>query len=131
MDLLVYLPIKHQIGGSRHRLRKEQISSTPRVVLCGNEGSFSSLLRDTLTATEIGTWVNRDTTSNNTKTSVLASRCDVMNSPNCCEFLTWCTVWPTTGFRRDAKNLDNLYAEKNETRQWVWPIHGCPTMASN
>ena len=63
-------------------------------------------MHDTLTAKEVGTRVNRDTTSNDTETSVLGSHCDVMNSANCCEFLTWYTVWPTTGFTRDARNLD-------------------------
>ena len=42
---------------SRHRLRREQISSTLRVVLCRNEGPFSSLSCNTLTAKEVGTRV--------------------------------------------------------------------------
>ena len=102
---------------SRQRLRREQMSSTLRLVFCDKEGSFSSLSRDTWTARSVGTHVNSDTTSNGTKISVSARRCDVMKWAKCWEFLTWYMDRLTTGFSRDARNFDSPYVgdDRNET----------------
>ena len=93
------------------------MSFTLRLVLCVNEGSFSSLSRDTWTARSVRTCVNSDTTSNDTLIFVSARRCDVMNWAKCWEFLTWYMDRPTTGFSRDARNFDSPYVgdDRNET----------------
>ena len=69
------------------------------------------------TARSVGTRVNKDTTSKDTRTSVPLRSCDLMNCAKSCEFLTWCADRPTTGFSRDARNFDSPYVgdDRNDT----------------
>ena len=61
--------------------------------------------------------VNNDTTSKDTKISSLGMVCDLMNSTEAREFLTWELVKPTTGASTPARNLESSYVgeDSNET----------------
>ena len=91
--------------------------STLRLVLCNKEGSFSNRSQDTCTARSVGTRVNKDTTSKDTRVFVPLRHCNLMNCAKSCEILTWCADRPTTGFSRDARNCDSPYVgdDRNET----------------
>ena len=83
--------------------------STLRLVHSEREVSLSSLWRATQMATSVGTEVNNDTTSKDTKVSSFSKTCDLMNSTNALEFLTRELVRPTNGANNRARNLDSSY----------------------
>ena len=58
-------------------------------------------------ARSVGTQVNSETRSNDTKVSSFAILCDLMNSTNALEFLTWELVRPTNGASNCARNLES------------------------
>ena len=75
--------------GSKVTSRQSQkVSFTLRLVLSTSEGSLSSLQRATWTARPVGTHVNKDTTSNDTRVSSSARICEEMNSTKDFEFWT-------------------------------------------
>ena len=85
------------------------MSFTLRLVLLGREVSYSSFLQATWMARYVGTQVNKDTTSNDTRVSSFDTAWDLINSTKAWEFLTWELVNPTSGESRPARNLDSSY----------------------
>ena len=108
IDLPVNLALESQTGGFQAKFEKGA-DSTERLVLSGREGSLVSRSRDTWIARAVGTRVNRDTTSKDTKTSGLGTFWVVINWANCREFFTWESVRPTMGDSREARNLERAY----------------------
>ena len=60
-------------------------------------------------ARSVGSQVNSETTSKDTKVSSFAIICDLMNSTNALEFLTWELVRPSNGASNRARNLESSY----------------------
>ena len=72
-------PLKDKVA-SKHRDSRPMILSTLRLVRSEREVSLSSLWRATQMARSVGTEVNNDTTSNDTKVSSFSMICELMNS---------------------------------------------------
>ena len=73
-------PLKDKKVAFKHRDSRPMMSSTLRLVHSEREVSLSSLWRTTRMARSVGTEVNNDTTSNDTKVSSSSKICELMNS---------------------------------------------------
>ena len=89
---------------SRHISSNSMMLSTVSRVCSSRSSSFSRYLQATWIAKLVGILVNKDTTSNDTKTS-FSNCCDDMKSAKSSEFLTAEYVFPTSGLRMEERYL--------------------------